>query len=468
MKKKLTMGVMGLFLMSSLAACAPNVNAPSTDATKEKVEQPAATTKEEEAPKEEEVKEVEEVVDMGGRVIRFGYNWDATPQPGDFYGDRDIARKEYLEKKYNCKIEFVNLASYGMGKPDVVMTQTTLAGDPAADIALINEGINYNLISKGIIQPLSDIKSIDIDNPQWEPYSKQAGTFGGKIYSANSGRLDIRGGFFYNKRAFEEAGLPDLYELQRNGEWTWEKLEEFAKALTIDKDGDGVIDQYGLAHFDEFSLQLIYSNGGDVISYTGDDAQLKLDSENVMEALQFYNKLENELKVVYKQREGEGWDYHMTAFRDGKAAMLCYQKWAVGSFMQMEDDYGYVMMPKGPRAKDYTSLLTGINSHVMSSAVKNPEEVGIIYREWFAPYPEDTEESWKDGQYNIFRDPYAVDETMEMQYTKSVLPGYCSFPVGPELVELDRAISTGEYTPAAAIEMITPKLQAKLDEALGK
>jgi multiple sugar transport system substrate-binding protein len=45
----------------------------------------------------------------------------------------------------------------------------------------------------------------------------------------------------YNKDMFEAAGLdPDAFPT------TWEELEEVAKALTVDTDGDGVIDQYGL------------------------------------------------------------------------------------------------------------------------------------------------------------------------------------------------------------------------------
>ena len=40
------------------------------------------------------------------------------------------------------------------------------------------------------------------------------------IYSRSE--MNESGGMFYNKTMFEQAGLPDPYELQEAGEWTWD------------------------------------------------------------------------------------------------------------------------------------------------------------------------------------------------------------------------------------------------------
>jgi ABC-type glycerol-3-phosphate transport system substrate-binding protein len=46
----------------------------------------------------------------------------------------------------------------------------------------------------------------------------------------------------------QDYDLGDIYQLVRDGKWTWDKLSELAKAVSADLDGDGVFtaaDQYG-------------------------------------------------------------------------------------------------------------------------------------------------------------------------------------------------------------------------------
>ena len=51
----------------------------------------------------------------------------------------------------------------------------------------------------------------------------------------------------YNQSMLEREGLPDIYDLWTSGNWTWEEAEKLATAVTRDTDGDGSIDQYGIA-----------------------------------------------------------------------------------------------------------------------------------------------------------------------------------------------------------------------------
>ena len=63
---------------------------------------------------------------------------------------------------------------------------------------------------------------------------KDMGIFNGKLYLFRN-EMNESGGMFYNKTMFEQAGLPDPYELQEAGEWTWDAMLEAAKKLTKDK-----------------------------------------------------------------------------------------------------------------------------------------------------------------------------------------------------------------------------------------
>ena len=84
-----------------------------------------------ETPKEEPAEPEAEPVDLGGRVIKVASWWDLKPVEAQ---QREKARLEKIaeiEKKYNCKIEFVNVPfEEYMNK----FTTSVLAGEPFADI----------------------------------------------------------------------------------------------------------------------------------------------------------------------------------------------------------------------------------------------------------------------------------------------------------------------------------------------
>lgn len=50
----------------------------------------------------------------------------------------------------------------------------------------------------------------------------------------------------YNVKLIKDAGLKDPMELYKSGEWTWNKMLEYIDKISGDKNGDGVIDVYGI------------------------------------------------------------------------------------------------------------------------------------------------------------------------------------------------------------------------------
>lgn len=96
----------------------------------------------------------------------------------------------------------------------------------------------------------------------------------------------------YNKDMFEAAGLDaDAFPT------TWAELEEVAKLLTVDTDGDGVIDQYGLGwplgnegNAVVRFYQLTYNFGGSITNEEG--TKCELNSAAGQQALEYlYNNL---------------------------------------------------------------------------------------------------------------------------------------------------------------------------------
>ena len=69
-------------------------------------------------------------------------------------------------------------------------------------------------------------------------------TLGGHLYALPA--TICGSGTYYNATLFDEAGVEYPPVEWKGSAWTWDDMIETAKKLTLDKDGDGKIDQYGL------------------------------------------------------------------------------------------------------------------------------------------------------------------------------------------------------------------------------
>ena len=101
--------------------------------------------------------------------------------------------------------------------------------------------------------------------------------------------------YFYNRALFDAAHLP----YPRDG-WTFDDCLQIAKALTVDRDGDGTPDQWGTAvdrRFDTWQAML-WSGGGDILTQDGRRASGALDAPATVRALTFLASLSTVHHVV--------------------------------------------------------------------------------------------------------------------------------------------------------------------------
>lgn len=108
---------------------------------------------------------------------------------------------------------------------------------------------------------------------------------------------------YYNKDMFDAAGIAYPDE-----SWTWDDFLAAAKALTVDKDGDGKIDQWGYWGFGRYSNvePWVYANGGEYINR--ETMRFEPDA-NAMEALEFVTDLVLEHKVAPQPKDMSAMKY---------------------------------------------------------------------------------------------------------------------------------------------------------------
>lgn len=154
---------------------------------------------------------------------------------------------------------------------------------------------------------------------------------------------------FYNQDAFDAAGL----EYPSEDGWTWDEFLEAAKALTLDNDDDGLIDQYGFWFYGRYAHieSWVYNNGG---SFLDDTRTEFAPDDNAVEALEFLISLVQEHGVAPERSEMEG-IRQQDIFPLGLAAMWVDGGWNIdNNRTQLEGNdlrWAIAPVPQGPSAE---------------------------------------------------------------------------------------------------------------------
>lgn len=196
------------------------------------------------------------------------------------------------------------------------------------DILAVDVPLVANYTVKGFLEPLTsyfDESKLD----KLIESAVDAGSYNGEFMAPpinTSGQV-----LYYNKDLFEAKGItPPSFDT--NERWNWEQVVDVAKQLTEDENGDGITDVFGFT-FDQVDrpyqiLPLPQSLGADVLGKDGLQVKGNFDSEEMIEAGQFYYDLFNEWGVSPKIKPDTTPEY----FKNGDVAMFLGGTWNVPNF----------------------------------------------------------------------------------------------------------------------------------------
>ncbi|NWF58578.1 MAG: ABC transporter substrate-binding protein [Fischerella sp.] len=199
---------------------------------------------------------------------------------------------------------------------DVIKTR--LIGEAAPDVFYLDALEAPFLMSQNVLEPLDAYINSEFDLPDFEETLINSFKYDNHIYGLPKDYSTLT--LFYNKQAFATAGLT-------SPPTTWDELLTYSKQLTVDKNQDGRIDQYGYGVIPELARQAykIKAFGGQLVDENGYAA---FASEAGLQGLQLVvDQYQKDRTSAQKSDVGTNSGSEM--FGQSKVAMVIEGNWAI-------------------------------------------------------------------------------------------------------------------------------------------
>jgi multiple sugar transport system substrate-binding protein len=238
----------------------------------------------------------------------------------------------------------------------------------APDIVMLEAFWAPALVAYDTLMPLDKFVAQDPDFAieDFEPALLNAFRFNGELYGLPKDYSTLV--LYYNLDMFAEAGLKDPPR-------TWDEFADYARRLTRDTDGDGLIDQYGYGHAEalEYSLPFVWQNQGEYFDKKG---EVSFTDPAFVEALAFLQQLKARGIAVLPTDVGAAWN--MDAFGRKRVAMVLSGLWAVNFMKETYPQVPYKVAPL-PVGKQAASVAFVV-SYAMPKHTSHPNQAWQLLR----------------------------------------------------------------------------------------
>lgn len=326
-------------------------------------------------------------LNFGGQTVTIAYTWVPSKKGENASVDRWYARMAEVEKKYNVKI----VEKQGSTNYNENMITSVLGGSPMGHI--LQSTTHFSWIKAGIMANLNSAmekSGIDFRAGRYSQMVRQYTRLNGKQYAFGFGDGDISDVWLFNRRIFSEMKI-DPYELVKNKQWTWDKVEEIAKKATK-RAANGNVEQWGLAGWmaGHMAASMAWENGGSIASVGKNGKPLvTMNDAKVRTAFERLYKWGSVDKILKANGGDQNWDALMIEFSKGNIAMLAGTSGAIGTCYQqgMADGFGVVYPPLGPSQTDYCyNVDLGTVFFVPVTYEKDAWKYLLLMDELYAPY----------------------------------------------------------------------------------
>ena len=279
-----------------------------------------------------------------------GSSWDVPTGKSYAVVEDVIARFE--AENSGVKVTYVS----GIMKRDYSewLAEQALLGDAPDVFFVLPEDFNL-LAAKGVLEKLDSRMEKDqgFDAERYYKGALSSGQTAGEQYALPYESVPTL--MFVNKTLLKKEGI----SLPEN-DWTWEEFYEICRRVTKDRDGNGVIDQFGC--YDYTWQHALYANG--LTLFSEDGKSCYLGEERAEQAIRFVKDLQD-LNQNYTVTSKE-FDMGQVAFRPfafSEYRTYMPYPWRIKKYSDFEWDC--IRMPAGPEGgniSELDTLMMGINA----------------------------------------------------------------------------------------------------------
>jgi multiple sugar transport system substrate-binding protein len=248
--------------------------------------------------------------------------------------NRDVFQKlvaGFNQKNPDIQVESIFAGALDQQLPKIL---TSVVGNSPPDILSFYPQITGQFVDLDAIVPLEDwLDKLPLKSELY-PHVLDEIKLNGHTWSVPMSTSPI--GIFYRPKLFKEAGITELPK-------TWKELREVAKKLTIDRDGDGKPEQYGMlipfgkGEWTVFTwFPFLLSANGEIVQ----NNRPNLMNPGAIRAIQFWQDLLKDGSATLSMPER---GYEEGDFISGRVAMQITGPWTY--IMKSNVDYGVFPVP---------------------------------------------------------------------------------------------------------------------------
>ncbi len=272
----------------------------------------------------------------------------------------DISVHLLYKENEEVRMAYMSATAFTEGGPDLLYGPSDFTGA---------------LVEMDIVKPLEDLFTEE-ELAAFDP--KGLTWYKGHLYQIGD-ELGNHLALVYNKRLFAEVGLDRPPE-------TLQELIEFGKKLTLDKNGDGIVDQYGLVwNFTEpfFFMPFYASYGGWVMD---ENQNPTLNNEAAVKAFKFVTDMRDVHGIIPTECD---YDIADSKFNTGAAAMLINGAWSWAKYMDSPHvDFGLAVLPINEETGLYPAPMVATKGYYLNPYLDGDRQDKVVALMKFLTGPE--------------------------------------------------------------------------------
>ena len=384
--------------------------------------------------------------DYGGAEIKILANNDITVIHDDYVieaitgervNDAIFNLNAQIEERFN--IVFKQSGGGYTQIPDL-LKKSVKAADDAYDLVTITDRYAVRLACEAKYFYYADeLPYVDLGKPYWDKSLNECVSIKGKNYYALGACMlptyDLMGFLVFNKKTHGDLGLESIYQLVKNGKWTFDRFTDMSRAATQDLNGDGKMtedDRYGLITHSGFTYAsfwcvnrafLINKDAGDIPYFNVPG------NENIFT---IFNRLHEfvtsgfEYSVTrnpIKNGTNDQFDT-LRMFGGGNGLFASASAFTAQSLNNMEADFGIVPYPAIDEKKPGEAYLSRLSYSMplVVPATANPEMCSVVLEALAYAYGKNVIPEYRDVtiQVKVVRDEES-SEILEMLFKNRVI-----------------------------------------------